>query len=76
MMKKKKNSDIYDGETEVENYHTPRVLMSVMMITFMKIVKIMKDNSLEQGTLSWKNVQYQWEGEERFTDMIPDKSLI
>ena len=50
MMKKKKNSDVYDGETEVENYHTLCVLMSVMMITFMKIVKITKDNSSEQGS--------------------------
>ena len=71
MMKKKKNSDVYNGEMEVENYHTLCVL-----ITFMKIVKIMKHNSLEQGTLSWKNLQYQWEGEERFTDMSQDESLV
>ena len=50
-MMEKKNSDIYDGEMEVENYHILCVL-----IMFMKIVKIMKDNSLEQGSLSWKNV--------------------
>ena len=68
MMMKKKNSDVYDREKEAENHHTPYVL-----ITFMKIVK---DNSLEQGTLSWKNVQYQWEGEDRFTDMSQDESLI
>ena len=33
-------------------------------------------DSLEQGTLSWMNMQYQWEGEERFTDMSQDESLV
>ena len=59
---------------EVENYHTLYVDDSNDNNIHEDSDEM--DNSLEQGTLSWKNVQYQWEGEERFTDMSQDESLI